>query len=631
MFTTFLQLILVSQLGVNLNSVSDYSPEIAFADAIKSSRCVGSFTAAYDCKFGSNIPAAGEFAILVHTAVPGLEGTYSLSYTGQADVSFPASSAQLQNVKYDAAKNLSTADVVLAKDSQLYIAFRPKTPVSNISLLRPGTKSGDEFNPVFTNFIKPYSTIRFMDWLHTNSNPIKSWADRKLPTDLIQSGVKGVAIEYAIDLANLTSKDAWLNIPLQVDDDYVVNMAKLIKDKLKQELKVYIELSNELWNTAPDFKQSIQNHDLAVAEVKAGAVDLQDGNAADTNDWYWARRRVAKRTGRISDIFRDVFGADQINKRVRIILGAHAADHSKARVELAYMQKYNGPVSSKIYAIATAPYFANTNYLQKDANKKLILDANGNPILVEGATVDTNLNGLEGSVASWTNDIWPCRRDWDGKSQDVNHCEYAKYYGIKHVAYEGGVHQNGTVGESLNRAAMLHPRMGGIYETYLRNFFKASPLNVMFMQFSDISTWDKNGYWGATFDYRVGTPKVDAILKVAADLNKPSVPTDPAQDQIKLLQAQIQILTGKVTLMQADIDAKAKQIDASQTDLKNAQGVNANQQKQISDLTAALKEKSDLVLALDSATVNLQKQIDGQGAKLSETKSVLTDLIKTLQ
>lgn len=50
---------------------------------------------------------------------------------------------------------------------------------------------------------------------------------------------------YWISKSN--KKDIWINIPHAADDEYVTNLAKLIKDKLDPSLKVYVEYSNEVW------------------------------------------------------------------------------------------------------------------------------------------------------------------------------------------------------------------------------------------------------------------------------------------------------------------------------------------------------------------------------------------------
>lgn len=573
MIITFLLLALTTQLGVNLNGLSDYSPEIPFADAMKTARCFGTVATPYDCKYGEVIPA-GEFGVLVHTGVSGLEGTYKLSFTGKADVFLLSSQGTIQNLKWDG--TITTADVVLLKDSQLYLQFKNVIgTLTNISLLRPGLTKDQIFNPIFLNYLKSFSTLRLMDWLKTNSNPIKTWAERKT-IDGLQTGAKGVALEYAAEIGNQTGKDIWVNVPIGADEDYIRNMAKLLKEKVKSSLNIYVEFSNEVWNTAPAFDQSLVNWNAAKVEVAAGAIDLQMGLPTDTNDWYWARRRVGKKTGIISDIFKEVFGADQMNKRIRIVLSGQAADMSKVRAALQYLEKYHGGkegVSAAIYGIAIAPYFATKNQT------------------LPAATVDTVLEGLQSSIAS-NKTAWIFRKDWDGKSQDVNHAEYAKYYGIKMIAYEGGVHQNGKTGEALNKAAMIHARMLPLYESYLRNWFETG--GALFMQFSDIGNWNYNGYWGATYDYKVMTPKLQALLNVASDINKAAI--DPKDAEIINLKAQLTLAQSNITQLQAQILEKDSKIQLCAGELMKSQG----EMKTCSEA----KTKLELIMSAIKALLN---------------------------
>ena len=57
-----------------------------------------------------------------------------------------------------------------------------------------------------------------------------------------------------IDLGNELEKDIWLNIPHLADDAFVRAMAEAVRDSLDPALKVYVEFSNEVWNS--QFSQS---------------------------------------------------------------------------------------------------------------------------------------------------------------------------------------------------------------------------------------------------------------------------------------------------------------------------------------------------------------------------------------
>lgn len=108
----------------------------------------------------------------------------------------------------------------------------------------------------YVDSIKPFSVFRTMDATSTNCSIQKEWSDRRLPTDADQTAYavcgdstnKGVAWEYLIDIVNAANVGLWVNIPHQASDDYVRNLASLLKGRLKTQL--YVEYSNETWNGA---------------------------------------------------------------------------------------------------------------------------------------------------------------------------------------------------------------------------------------------------------------------------------------------------------------------------------------------------------------------------------------------
>ena len=108
---------------------------------------------------------------------------------------------------------------------------------------------------------------------------VSTWSERAKVTDARQSTEKGVAWEYVIQLANIMTKDVWINIPHKATDDYIRNLGALFKSQLKPDLTIYVEYSNEVWNGI--FAQADWTLQQAKAEVAAGNSPLNiDG---DTN------------------------------------------------------------------------------------------------------------------------------------------------------------------------------------------------------------------------------------------------------------------------------------------------------------------------------------------------------------
>src|SRR6185295_663275 len=63
----------------------------------------------------------------------------------------------------------------------------------------------------------------------------------------------GLAVEYMIQMSNVSGTDAWFSLPPRVDDDYVRNFARTVWKLLDRERKVYLEYGNEIWNESPPY------------------------------------------------------------------------------------------------------------------------------------------------------------------------------------------------------------------------------------------------------------------------------------------------------------------------------------------------------------------------------------------
>src|SRR5262249_2457495 len=318
------------------------------------------------------------------------DGTYKLSFTGQATVTTSVTpGGAVSNVVYDPVSNTTTADVLLnASDSlnQWYFILDFKNTnggVKNIKLIRPGydPNTTQVFTDQFLSTLQPFNTLRFMDWAVTNNNPVANWADRTQVTYARQAVPNGVAWEYMIQLANLTHKDMWINIPVNATDDYVTQLAALLKQTLNPGLAVYVEYSNELWNS--QFTQTTVNKNLAVAEVVAGMTSgtpsnlfypgetAQNPDGTYVHQWDWAYRRVARRIKQISDDFGAVWGASAINNQIRPVLASQFANPAILRNQLQFLDLRYGAPNQYLYAVAGAPYF---NLRAVDSQTNLTVD-----------------------------------------------------------------------------------------------------------------------------------------------------------------------------------------------------------------------------------------------------------------
>src|SRR5688572_866564 len=201
-------------------------------------------------------------------------------------------------------------------------------PIRDIRVWLPGLEeSCHAFHPDFLERLRPFSVLRFYPWMKVYATSGR-WGQRSQQTSMRQSSAEGVALEYMIDLCNELQADPWFCIPHVADDDYVRRFATLVRDSLHHSSKVYVEFSNETWNT----------------DFAAGEWARTQGQARGVA----AMAVVAERAAQVFDIWHDVFGRQK--ERV---------------VRVAGVQLYNPGIASalcrflngKFDALAVGAYF----------------------------------------------------------------------------------------------------------------------------------------------------------------------------------------------------------------------------------------------------------------------------------
>jgi hypothetical protein len=431
-----------------------------------------------------------------------VSGTYKCSFIGSADVR-GATGGSVLNKSYDATSNTTTFDFVVlgppgANHGLIIIEFTKTkrtsagaegSGITNFRMFRPGYDLSsaktftDEFIAALTGI--KFSTIRFMNFTMTNgcdpNYPARTvWSKRKHKDDASQNRIPtlgktdGGAWEYIIELCNLVKMDPWINIPVSADSGYVAEVAKLFKADLDPGRNLYIESSNEVWNTAPGFEQSLYNQ----AEAEA----LGIGEHANH----------ARRTVQLSKIFCQVFGAGAINQRVRVVLCSH-----KPMLKwwvmpmLDTIARAYGPPKNFIYAIACQTYF--------------------------GGGIDTG--------ESVTKILADCRSDINAQINEIGQTnEAGRKQWVKlaadsglvggYCSYEGGPdHGGGSTTNIANRImAERDNDMGAVWTlNYDDAFFKVG--GNLAMQFTLSSAYCRYGCWGLTED--ISDPERNIKYKAA--------------------------------------------------------------------------------------------------------------------
>ncbi len=176
----------------------------------------------------------------------------------------------------------------------------PEDPVRELHLWLPGLENASSaFHPLFLERLRPFSVLRFYPWMrpYTASG---SWVQRTTLASARQSGPEGVALEHMIALCNELEAEPWFTLPHRADDEYVREFARLVRDTLHPGARVWVELSNELWNTGLPagswVQEETRRRGLRTAEL------------------------VAEHAARMFRIWREVFG-EQAGRVVRVAAG----------------------------------------------------------------------------------------------------------------------------------------------------------------------------------------------------------------------------------------------------------------------------------------------------------------------
>lgn len=501
-------------IGINVGGPADFSEDKNWADAFRTARDfrkIGS-----DVYRSATLDSKGwptEDAWTYLFANNRMNGTYKLRFTGVSNT-LSVFGATIQNKVYNASTNTTTADLIVTDTNGSTVAIYftgTNGGVKDVKCMRPisiGSSQSysfdTEFSTPFLNLVKKFQCVRFLGWDATNGNICTSWADR-VPDDchwesLDKTGYgwegRGGSWESMIRFCNTANVDAWINIPINADANYVTQLANLWKNNLNPNLKLYVEYSNEVWNFAGAFwTQFNSNRTAAYAEVEAGNSPLNFDNRPvtgdpNTEDYVFVQRRPGKRIVEISNIFRSVFGDDQMMTRVRPVLcwqqptGLNSFD-ALDLIDKVYgtVNQWNSvahPVNYYIYGGGGSAYYNPNN-----ASDALSID---------------NI---------WTSETYDVNNWKEFLKKEADLCAA---YGIVRVAYEGGPSMdNEGHSEAVKAQAINDPRMKSLTIEHQAawNQYGGGLLNFL------ASTGDYQ--WGFTSDVtNLNTPKFQAVDQINA-------------------------------------------------------------------------------------------------------------------
>lgn len=451
-------------LGIGINQLTYFDGAYAAADLVRESQFRGTDWSETPSVDGNGAPT--QDFILIFSSVRVAAGTYKLVFQGSAEVSAAGiaenggEGPSITNVIYDPGTNTTTADMlvpnVLTGNCWLSFNATRRTAnstgpdgVSDLHLWRPGypTDGSAVFTREFLAAMKKFHVIRGMDFVAANRNPTVNWSERTTMNFQGYVGDKGQPWELLVQLANAAGRDLWINVPVQASDAYIRNLALLLRygsdgvnpytrkqanpvyPPLNPGLRVYVEYGNELWNSGPGFSGYGWSFNLANAAMANAAHPIAyDGVLTEV---YLAHRRwIAYRSASIGLVFRQVFGDAAMMTRVRPVLASQVGN---ANVYLSEALKWAEGFYGQVRTSPANSVARKVNELWWGAGGAAYYDSTTAPTDTRPTTMQAYFAGLPNAEFARNTAI---------------DATWARGYGLKSVAYEGGPEPGGSASGS---------------------------------------------------------------------------------------------------------------------------------------------------------------------------------------
>ena len=402
------------------------------------------------------------------------------------------------------------------------------------------------YNPDFLNTVANFDTLKYLDWMGTNSSPESEWSDRPTPDSSIFADDL-VSIEAMVELANQTQTDPWFNIPHQATDEYITNFANYVKDNLDSNLQVYVEYSHEVWNS--DYDQARWIREQGENEWSDSFVD----SFGKRLDWY------SRRTTEVTQIWDEVFDTDK--ERVMGVIGGQAANTATIARVLDYNWTDN-PLTNEEYgidAIAISPYTA--AYLTDPENEAEIASWTTDP---DGGLDKFFTELTEGGVLSNSPEGGAFQQAYD---YTQTHIDIAERENLNLITYEVGQNlpvnyggENNQAIKDLFDAAKADPRIEGLYQEY---FTTLSEMGVdLSTSFNNPNAYNQWGsWWELNSNNLEGTAKLDTITSLIAENSH-------------FLSPQLGVLENNLSQLNLIVEGDSLEINTNYTDVNGEEGHN---------------------------------------------------------
>ncbi len=463
------------KMGTNLGGPADWGAEYPFVDIMRYSRTWITFNHVWvnggandwDTQVLDQIPLDdNRYPLELPYPVPGTEteqavrtvwantaalkeGTYVILYEGTGEIALSGDATDIEatpgRIEFNLTPGIANILIMEILESQLDDHIR------NIRVLLPGTEPTYQTDPWSEEWLEklaPFKALRFMDWGYTNNSPMMHWEDRTQVDHYTYTTGSGVPYEWWAELCNLKKADAWICVPHLASDDYITEMATFFKENMDEDLTIYVEYSNEIWNWL--FEQTQYCHDSLNQNL----------------DWP---ERLGPKIADVMQIWTDVFG-DESDRLVRVLATQNGWFDIGDRI---FGQIEAEGKAHLIDAISPSSYM----YYDVDAIANLGADATGVDVI--NAAHDHTFGPDSYILESWQ-----------------QHANLAADNGKQLIFYEGGQHFTpepwGTI-QPYNLAlleAQIIPEMEGLYERLFDTLSNLMDNDMLMMNFSFMSYVD---------------------------------------------------------------------------------------------------------------------------------------------
>ena len=363
---------------------------------------------------------------------------------------------------------------------------------------------GELFNPEMLDFLAPFRSLRFMDWMASNEYGVCSggaragdkcyavtdddcgggrcvmpghWDERpseSVPSRLssgqyldlkrpeLGTKVGGYPLETLVALANRVPADPHFNLPVDADDEYVKKFAEYLKENLDPRLVASVEYGNEVWNWG--FPQA------EYANEKGQKLWPGEGSA-------WVQY-AAGRTASACRIIKQVFGGE--SERVRCLLSPQTGWRELAPQVLdcpdwTADHPSDGPCYEAVDAVNITGYFSGCLPRNEDVIADWLKD--GESKALGRAFEQLEHGGLIAGCSGEEEDNLDYTIDGYGYFAKL-----AQARGLGLQVYESGTHFNYEGDDAQVHDLLVEmTRDDRMYDLYMKNFagFKAAGGEIM--------------------------------------------------------------------------------------------------------------------------------------------------------